>query len=324
VRVTPECDSISSINISSVYGLQITPAVAFGDINYMVVWADSRINDDYNIYGARISPAGTVLDPAGIMIGPAAQTDRLEPAIAFTGTRFFVVWVYNTVPYAVTGRFVNCDGTLGDTVRIASIASEAVRTSVVFDGTNFLVVWTQYPELLMGQIVSADGNLVGSPFTIATGVATMGSGSLCFDGNNYMVVYSVRTAVFEVWGRHYDTSGNPLGPAFIISNPAYGSYDSYVVAGNDYYLNVWTHTEYPSDIYGNLDVPIGIDAGGDDPPEMAPYGSTIVSGPLHLPDGADYRIFDISGREVRNLNPAPGVYFIESSGAIVQKIIKVR
>ena len=323
MRVTPECDSISSVNISSANGLQVTPAVAFDNTNYMVVWADSRVNDDYNIYGARVSPAGTVLDPTGIMIGPTAQTDRFDPAIAFNGTRFFVAWVHNTEPFAVTGRFVNCDGTLGDTVRIASIANRGVRTSVAFDGINFLVVWTQDPELLMGQIVSGDGNLVGSPFTIATGVATMGSGSLCFDGNNYMVVYSIRTTVFEVWGRRYDTSGNPLGPAFMISNPAYGSYDSYIVAGNDYYLNVWTRMEYPSDIYGNLDVPIGI-AGGDGPPEITPCGSTIVSGPLRLPDGADYRIFDITGQEIRNLNPAPGIYFIQSDGEVVQKVIKVQ
>ncbi len=324
MRVTPECDSINSISISSANDVQVTPEVAFGNDNYMVVWADARTGEDFNIYGARVSTDGTVLEPDGILIGRDSDEGQYEPSIAFTGTRFFVVWVYYTQPFAVVGRFVDCDGTPGDTVRIATTADEGNRTSVCFDGTNFLVVWTQYPQLLMGQIVSADGNLVGSPFTIATGVATMGSGSLCFDGNNYMVVYSVRTTIFEVWGRRYDTSGNPLGPAFMISNPAFGSYDSYVVAGNDYYLNVWTRMEYPSDIYGNVDVPIGIDAGGDDSPEISAYGSTIVSGPLRLPDGVDCRIFDITGREVRNLNPEPGIYFIQIKGAIVQKVIKVK
>ena len=325
MRVTPECDSINSVNISSASGLQVTPAVAFDDDNYMVVWSDARSGNYYRIYGARVSPAGAVLDPSGISIGPATGTFQLEPAISFADTVFFVVWVYHSAPFAVTGRFVQCDGTLGDTVRVASISDEAYRTSVAFDGTNFLVVWTQYPELLKGQIVSADGNLIGSPFTIATGVANLGSGSLCFDGNNYTVVYSIRNIdIFEIWGRQYDTSGNPLGPGFIISNPANSSYDSYIIPGATNYFNVWNHMEYPSDIYGNVDLQIGINTGGNCTVDMASYGTTIVSGPLFLPDGFDCRIFDITGREVKPTALSPGVYFIEIEGGVTQKIIKVR
>jgi len=325
VRVTPECDTINSVNISSASGLQVTPAVAYDDDNYMVVWSDSRSGNYYRIYGARVSPAGTVLDPAGILIGPATETFQLEPAISFADTVFFVVWVYHSTPFAVTGRFVQCDGTLGDTVRIASVSDEAYRTSVAFDGTNFLVVWTQNPELLKGQLVSGDGNVMGSPFTIATGVANLGSGSLCFDGNNYTVVYSIRNIdIYEIWGRQYDTSGNPLGPAFIISNPANSSYDSYIVAGATNYFNVWAHMEYPSDIYGNVDLQIGINSCGDNPPKIAPYGSTILRGPLRLPDGFDCRIFDITGREVLPNKMQSGIYFVEIDGEIAQKIIKVR
>ena len=53
-------------------------------------------------------------------------------------------------------------------------------------------------------------------------------------------------------------------------------------------------------------------------------GATIVRGPLPLPTGKEYKIFDISGREVRNVDPAPGIYFVELEGEVVQKIIKVR
>jgi hypothetical protein len=326
VRVTPECDSINSISVSSAYDVQITPEVVFGNDNYMVVWADARIDDDFNIYGARVSSDGTVLDPDGILIGRDSNEGQYEPSIAFTGTRFFVVWVYYTMPFAVVGRFVNCDGTLGDTVKVATTADQGYETSVCFDGTNFLVVWTQYPQLLKGQFVSADGNLIGNEFEIATGVTTLGSGSLNFDGNCYTVVYTIRNIdIFEVWGRQYDTSGNPLGPAFIISNPANSSYDSYIVAGATNYLNVWTHMEYPFDIYGNVDVPFGTD---DDtvetPPEMRRYWTTLIRGPLCLPAGMQCRVFDVSGREVDVNNISPGIYFIEQEGEIIQKIIMIR
>lgn len=326
MRVTPECDSINSINISSAPGVQGLPEIAFGSDNYMVVWTDSRIGGRNNIYGARVTPAGAVLDPAGILIGPATATLQLEPSIAFTGTRFFVVWSYYSTPHGLAGRFVNCDGSLGDTVRIADLTGEPYRTAVAFDGTNFLVVWTEDPELLKGQMVSGEGNLIGDPFTIATAAMSLESGSLCFDGNVYMVVYTVRNGnIQEIWGRQYNTSGNPLGSSFIISNPANSSSDGYVVAGTDHYLNVWTHAVYPSDIYGNVDVPVGIDT--DDvevPRSRESYVTTIIEGPLILPAGVKCRVFDIAGREIDATNPAPGIYFVEIDNKIVHKIIKIR
>ena len=326
VRVTPDCDSINSVVISSANSVQMTPEVAFGNDNYMVVWSDARISYRINIYGARVTPAGSVLDSDGILIGPSTQTQQFEPSIAFTGTRFFVVWLQYLPGFAIAGRFVNCDGTLGDTVRIANTADEGVRTSVAYDGTNFLVVWTQYPDLLKGQFVSDNGNLIGSLFTIATSVDISGSGSLSFDGNNYTVVFTIRNGdIFEVWGRQYDTSGNPLGPAFIISDPANSSYDSFIVAGVANYLNVWTHMDYPSDIYGNTDVAIGIDTRDlRVKPEARQLITTVVSGPLVFPGDKNFKLLDIAGREVNNSNTAPGIYFLEIDGEITHKIIKVK
>lgn len=326
MRVTPACDSINSIDVSSANGVQMMPDVAFDNSNYMVVWSDYRISNRVHIYGARVTPEGTVIDPNGILIGPDTETLQFEPSITFTGTRFFVVWSHHSASFAVAGRFVNCDGSLGDTIRIANIVDEAYKTDVAYDGSNFLVVWTQYPGFLKGQRVSNDGTLMGTPFIIATNVTTLGSGSLCFDGNNYMVVYTMRNGdIYEVWGRQYDTSGNPLGPAFIISNPANSSYDSYIVAGDTNYLNVWTHMDYPFDIYGNVDVTLGIDEGNIQiPPDVSRYLPTLMRNPLHLPAGMEWRVFDILGREVSPRHMKPGIYFLEHKGQIVQKIIKVR
>ena len=326
VRVTPDCDSINSVNISSANDVQMMPEVAFGNDNYMVVWSDARISNRIDIYGARVTPGGTVLDPDGILIGPGTETLQFEPSIAFTGTRFFVVWLNYSTEFGVAGRFVNCDGTLGDTVRIANTTNEGNRTSVAYDGTNFLVVWTQYIYFLMGQLVSGNGNLIGSPFTIATGVELSSSGSLSFDGNCYTVVYTIRNGNnYEVWGRQYDTSGNPLGPAFIISDPVNSSYDPHIVAGVTNYLNVWTHMEYPSDIYGNTDMLIGIDADESEVTAGATRLITsIIRGPLVFPGEEKYQVFDITGREVNANYLAPGIYFVEVDGEIVQKVIKVR
>src|SRR5260221_14687889 len=44
------------------------PAAAFDGTNTLVVWTDSRDLIDH-VFGARVGPAGAVLDPMGITIG---------------------------------------------------------------------------------------------------------------------------------------------------------------------------------------------------------------------------------------------------------------
>ena len=53
-------------------------------------------------------------------------------------------------------------------------------------------------------------------------------------------------------------------------------------------------------------------------------GASMFSGPLILPEGKTCRVFDITGRQIHTLDPAPGIYFIQIDGEIRQKIIKIR
>jgi hypothetical protein len=54
------------------------------------------------------------------------------------------------------------------------------------------------------------------------------------------------------------------------------------------------------------------------------YGTTIVRGPLPLPADREFKVFDISGREVHTVNPGPGIYFVVIDNSVTQKVIKVR
>ncbi len=53
-------------------------------------------------------------------------------------------------------------------------------------------------------------------------------------------------------------------------------------------------------------------------------GATIFSGPLHMPEGKECRVFDITGRVVMPDKMKPGIYFIEVDDTIVQKVIKIK
>jgi hypothetical protein len=60
------------------------------------------------------------------------------------------------------------------------------------------------------------------------------------------------------------------------------------------------------------------------PREWSTKYETITHGQLLYPEGNTYKIFDITGRQIHTLNPAPGIYFIEVDGEIRQKVIKVK
>lgn len=309
--------------------MQTYPDVAFGGGNYTVVWSDNRSSYS-NVYAARVTPAGTVLEPNGIQVGPATATFQYQPAIAFDGTRFFVAWGYMT-PYAITGRFINIDGTPEDTVRIADVGDKTADVSIAFDGTNYLVVWTEYTVsgyIVNARFVSTTGVPIGSVFTIASPVYRMSSLDMCFDGHNYFVTYCSDTSgYYQIYGRKYNPSGVPVGGAFRISTSSYDSYFCSVIPGSDnHYLNVWSEDRGTSyDIYGNVDIEIlGIDEENAPPATYEKTIQTIFSGPLQLPEDKNCSIFDITGRLIMPDCMKPGIYFIEVGGEIKQKVVKIR
>jgi hypothetical protein len=75
----------SGIAISTAPHQQRVPDVAFDGSNYLVVWDDARAAPGVDVYGARVSSAGSVLDPSGIAITTAPQIQG-GPALEFDGT----------------------------------------------------------------------------------------------------------------------------------------------------------------------------------------------------------------------------------------------
>src|SRR5512144_1080434 len=72
-------------------GSQTGYAVAWDGTNYLVVWADVRGTTGSDVRAARVSPAGTVVDAAPIVVS-AATGDQVLPSVAFDGTNYLVVW----------------------------------------------------------------------------------------------------------------------------------------------------------------------------------------------------------------------------------------
>jgi hypothetical protein len=123
------------------------PRVASNGSNYLVVWTELRSLTGADIYGARVSTAGAVLDTSGIAISALSQ-DEAEPAVGSNGTDYFVAWTdYSSgSDTQIYGARVSGAGVVQDTPALAlcTQTTNQYMPRVSHDGTNYVAAWADY------------------------------------------------------------------------------------------------------------------------------------------------------------------------------------
>jgi hypothetical protein len=109
--------------------------------NSLVVWSDLRTGASYDVYGARMNAAGTVLEPAGIALATGAG-DQTAPTAAYDGTDAFVIWQNPAASIDLYGGRVSAGGTAldGAGIPIALDPSNELKPSLASDGAGHLLV----------------------------------------------------------------------------------------------------------------------------------------------------------------------------------------
>jgi len=292
VRITQDGQLVDTHAIRLAYiprGLN-WPAVAFGATSYLAVWSDYRSSSTYDIYGARVSTDGTVLDTA-IAISTAA-TSQYSPSVAFDGTNWLVTWQDNRNggERELFGARVSQSGTVLDPsgIRLGRCygnVDDAVQ--LAFDGTNYFAVW-QWRDYsngdLWGARISSAGTVIDT-FPVCTAPEYQATPAIAI---------------------------GPGGKVFV-------TYSGYVAALHGYpaeKMRIWAGI-YP--FYGIEETP-------NAELQTPNVGPSILRGVLHLGVGSRqhsaYRaeLLDAAGRKVLDLqagvndvsNLAPGVYFVHS------------
>jgi hypothetical protein len=132
-------------------------------------------------------PANEV-DPAfeigGVPVYRPAPEEQTLPAVAFDGTNYIVVWYDERSGSAdIYGARVGADGTVLDPsgIAISTAAEDQYWPAVTFDGTNYLVVWTDWRNGsydIYGARVGTGGSvlLYGKTIAAARPTTSMGRG----------------------------------------------------------------------------------------------------------------------------------------------------
>ncbi|MFO8013824.1 MAG: hypothetical protein R6X20_11035 [Phycisphaerae bacterium] len=203
--------------------LQATPAAAFGDGVYLVVWREGWHGEGgrARLPAARVRPDGTVLDAEGIAVAPRAAGVQERPRVAFGGGAFLVVWqeLRDGKAYDVLGARISPAGKVldADPILVAAGPGNQALPDVASDGDGFLVVWqgvvreedvpTYYS---FARPVSADAE-PGEARRLGTYPRPM----VAWNGEAYLVVVA-QTLV----GMRLAAGGEPMdeGPQTIVRN----------------------------------------------------------------------------------------------------------
>ena len=271
-RVTPAGEVLDAdgIAISTAVWFQQCPSLAFDGENFLVVWQDSRNDSDWDIYGARVTPAGAVLDPPGIAISTTAANYKWYPAVALDGANFMVVWQDDrNSGYDIYGARVTPAGVVLDTAGLAVSTATGGQESpaLAFDGENLVVGWTDgrngsNADIYGARVTPAGVVLDPVGIAISTVVGSQESPALAFDGENYLVVWQDdRSGSSDVYGARVTPAGVVLDPVGIAISTAAGNQGSPALAFDEVnFLVVWQDESSDSgyDIYGARVTPAGV------------------------------------------------------------------
>lgn len=248
-RVSPSGAVLDTagILVSGAAGVQESPAIAFDGANCLVTWQDMRQGGYRDIYGARVTPSGTVLDTSGIVISAAAYS-QYYPAVAFDGTNYLVAWQdYRTTDYGIYAGRVTPAGVVLDPsgVPIATSAIYSRYPSVTFGQGYYLVTWERMDDIdstgIWGTRVLTSGVPLDTGFCI--GPAAAGVAPVIFDGSRYFVSWE-KDGIRANW---VDSSGhvqNQSGAA--IFGAANDQRQPNAAFNGTHYLVVWKD-ERPGD-----------------------------------------------------------------------------
>lgn len=233
-RVSQSGLVLDRINVATTSDQETNPAIAFDGENYLVVWQRTVVSYQDDIWGARVTPNGVVLDTSGILIGPGPSMQE-GPSVAFGADNYLVVW-HSRYDWRIYGQMVNRAGVLAGPESIGVSDWEDYDNddwfpSVAFDGSNYVVTWlaenysdvTEYD--VNGAVVDSQG-VVTHTFRISkSGCTEQGPASATGPDGRVLCVYSAirdpngngRDTIPRIWGSFVSSSGALAEPHTLTS-----------------------------------------------------------------------------------------------------------
>lgn len=306
----------SGIVVAAAPAAQSQPSFTYNpqQTQYFGVWTDGRSSSSSSdIYGARVSAQGSVVDPAGLLVSTSANQQD-SPAMAACGGKYLVAWsdTRNGVDapdiYGVITDNATPPNILVPAFAISTAAGRQTLPDVACNTNHFFVVWADERNGhrdIYGARVQVSNGAVLEPggIHIAGNSATETEPAIAYQGwaSTFQVVWSDnRNGHYDIYGKRISTAGvvDHLSEVSISGNLAGQQIKPDIAPDNNWnatttvrFFVVWqdgrSGGEFPNwDIYGrylNLNstmlaqIPIATSASAELSPSVATRPATSVS-----------------------------------------------
>jgi hypothetical protein len=217
-----------AITVTNAANNQTEPAIAFNGSTYLVAWVDARLSANTDIYGARVTTAGVVSDAAGIRLstasgGAAPSNIQTAPDVSTVGGsgNFAVVWQdfrNSSTDASIYGTRVTNAGAVSDipSDAITTVAGSQLAPALAYNGTNYLVAWTDPRNGADGDIFAARVSTTlavnVADFVVSRSANTQRTAAVAYSGSNYLVVWQDfrAGATSNIYGTRVSTAGAVL------------------------------------------------------------------------------------------------------------------
>lgn len=243
------------------------PDVAFGYDRYFAVWSQGGAD----VYGARVLPDGTVLDPAGIKLPEYSSMfggPDTHPAVSFDGTHFLTLYQSSVFDYPCTfthlrnlllGARVTPDGEVVDANATSldsacSVSGSRYDPDLAFGTGDFLGVWADFAlfqgNWVQGAVLTPELGATlfqVSPWVGDGTVVILNDPATAFDGSNFLVVWADAGDLVSsrIYGARVEPDGAVLEPSrFALTSPGTADAGAPAVAfGSAVHLVAWTQED---------------------------------------------------------------------------------
>jgi hypothetical protein len=204
--------------VSMATGAKSGLSVASNGTDYLVSWTDGRAGGT-DIYAARVSGAGVVLDPAGLPV--TTGKIHLSPSsVASDGANYLVAWTqggwYESDIYASR---VSASGVVEDSegIAVSTAAEDQLTPSVASNGSGYLVVWDDrrsFGSAIYASRVSVQGVVEdGAGVLVSSANGPRESPSVASNGEGYLVAWEDRR------NNNWDVYASRVSAAGIVEDP---------------------------------------------------------------------------------------------------------
>jgi hypothetical protein len=288
--------------------------VASDGTNHLVVW-DDLAGD--GIQGARVTPQGAVLDPTGIEVHAAAGLAGIAPASG----GFLVVGSVAGRGRDVDAVQVSSAGTVGEPTLLTMSANSHDEPAVAFDGTNYLVVWSDDragETDIYAARVAPDGTVLDpTAFAVTTAAGWQEEPVVTFDGTNFFVVWIQRhDRISQVTGARVSPGGAVLDPGSIpISAVGDDQYSLALSSDGTSTLVAWQEGRFSDGVIARRVSASGAVLG--DRITIAPADGNCASAPGVAYDGTNFLVAASVGDELTWTRVSPTGQIIDRNGLTV-------